>query len=98
MVTVISHRSLSGDYGAYPAGHVFDVDEKTAQSLEARGLVSRYRRPPTVKEILAKMEKGYENKALDVAETAGVGAVDEKSFQPTHPFSFRRPGRPKKNP
>jgi hypothetical protein len=94
MVTIISHRPLSGDYGAFPAGHVFDVDDKTAESLERRGLASRYRRPPSAKDILAKMQPAYENKAMDTTE-------EIKSFlsgNPSSTFTFRRPGRPRKNP
>lgn len=101
MITLISHRSLSGSYGSIPADYVFEVDEKTAESLEARGLASRYRKPPA-NGIAAKMEHLYENKMLDTqdvksfmpVEPVGVGAP----VVAPQPFPFRRPGRPRKSP
>lgn len=85
MVTLQLNRSLSGDYGFLPAGHIIEVDERTAESLEKRGLATRCQKSPSNGTIHSKMETPYENKMLDAF--APVDSATEKSF------SFLKSGR-----
>jgi len=55
---LIAMRDLVGDYGRVSPGQQFLTDEKTAEALEARGLVRRdFSKPPPKKEEKSWIKK-----------------------------------------
>ncbi len=69
LVTLIANRALTGNYGHREAGETFTTDNRTAESLEARGLARRFYPPPPVTvslslEWASKMRSAPENKMI----------------------------------
>jgi hypothetical protein len=60
-------RPLCGDYGSVSEGQTFETDEKTALSLESRGLAERVREPSLVQRMIGKMLGPPENKMMPMA-------------------------------
>lgn len=57
-------RQLHGDYGTIAAGELFECDQETAESLEARGLACLYRPPVARPPLAGKMMPSFDNKAV----------------------------------
>lgn len=76
LVKLIANRALTGNYGHREAGEMLTTDNRTAESLEARGLARRYFPPSPVKvtapPMQAKMTAPPENKMLTVGDNKGV--------------------------
>jgi hypothetical protein len=101
-VRMTANRPLCGEYGKPDAGENFTTDNRTAESLEMRGLARRYQ-PPRPKKlelpwawqhVQQKMQAPPENKMIAVEQNKVATSAPEPPAVPERPRLLKRRGRP----
>ena len=83
MVKVRAIRPLSGSYGMLQPGQVYDVEERLAIELEARGLVEMVRAAPEIDEAAVQERLEQNRKRLKEApENKDLGSAPENKEYP----------------